>query len=133
MDEWFEQLLRHQDSTTVKSQAMKPLVWLCGGVFAVGAACLLRGGATAPFGAALIVGAVIAFLWWYNYWAKNDPDRLGSERFVTTQRAFELIQSKGEAPALIASSQIEEIAEPLVPPLPGATSAQPSAEKGGTE
>jgi len=80
--QWFE---HSQGILRVKSQAMSPLIWLCGLTFT---ACV-SGILFSPdvlwvkiFLACLAGIPLLFFLYVYVYWMKKDPDRLGSEAYL---------------------------------------------------
>ena len=72
----------------VKSQAMSPILWLVGlcCTSALALVYLAPGHMSLFFCMGLIVLAAVYAVTKYEYWAKKDPDRLGSEAFVMGSR-----------------------------------------------
>ena len=65
-----------------KKNILHSLLWLSGIAFPAGCAAITFGpwpGSLLPFGVACL--PVIATLWYYRHWSKEDPDRLQTEDY----------------------------------------------------
>ena len=99
------------DSARIKSQAMSPLLWLAGICIPSGVALALKGepDAIKVLGCLLVVYGVGFPSWWYTYWAKHEPNRLGSEAFFTRQDILRVVEKGG-------SERVAELADYVMKP-----------------
>lgn len=104
-------------SVTIRSQALRPLVFVVPSSITAGCLMMKFSGVVwmQAFGAALAAVPLAFMLWQYHYFARKDPDRLGSEAFVTQSRVIKYAE-KAKNPAILAA--MPELMEDPAPPAP---------------
>ncbi len=113
------------ESVRIKSQVMRPaLAIMSGGIVAGAGLCFLGtsllsrsmwlGGAVTAIGIAVMLASLGFAAWQYVYFARTDPDRLGSETFLTKQRVIEAIE-RSKDPNLLRDGVRELIEDPYRP------------------
>ena len=104
------QLSQHAFAKLKLGSALDPCLWLSGIVTPTGLiATYLTTGWIQVFCLVLVFIPVVIFAMGFNYFVRNDPDKLRSEQYEIKKHAFELIQEKGSQISVPAST-VEAIA-----------------------
>lgn len=87
----------YTESARLKSQAMRPILTICGSIWASGMMLMLWGDGWIPvFGAIQFAVGTLAAVGAFFYFAFTDPDRLGSEGYVERTQTRKLRQSRDQ-------------------------------------
>ncbi len=104
-----------EDTQKVKSQALRPLLHIHVVTVPASVALLLWGTVPVQFVGGILLLAPLFFTFWqYHYFARKDPDRLGSEAFVTQARMIKFAE-KAKNPSLLMRKS-EVTSDPFAPP-----------------